>query len=446
MKTRENENPEYRSRYLGRRKFIVYALASGFAGIARSIYAQAAVDRSMGVSAGEARPPRNDTEQNAAGLPSQVSGFVTLFLCGDVMTGRGIDQVLPHPGNPILYERYMKSATGYVELAEEANGPIPKPLDFSYIWGDALAELERRKPDVRIINLETAVTCSNDVEDKAVNYRMHPDNIPCITAANIHCCALANNHVLDWGDSGLAETLKTLKMADIKTAGAGRNIREARSPAIMPISGKGRVLVFSFGAETSGIPWSWAARADKPGVNLLQDFSEETVGDIRDSIAQIKLAGDVAVASIHWGGNWGYEVPHEQRQFAHRLIDEARVDIVHGHSSHHVKGIEVYKGKLILYGCGDFLNDYEGISGHEAYRSDLVLMYFVRTDPLTGKLISLQMCPMQIKRFRLNRASGDDARWLRGVLNREGKKFGTGVELDADDALTLRWISSSSAI
>lgn len=446
MKTHENENAEYMNRHLGRREFIVYALASGLAAIGRANDAQAVTNGGVGVSAHEVGVSLNDSEQYANGLPLQVSPFITLFLCGDVMTGRGIDQVLPHPVNPILHERYMKSATGYVALAEEANGPIPQPVDFSYIWGDALDELERRKPDVRIINLETAVTRSNNVEDKAVNYRMHPDNVPCITAANIHCCALANNHILDWGYSGLAETLKTLKMAEIKTAGAGRNIQEARRPAVMAIPGKGRALVFSFGAETSGIPWSWAARADKPGVNLLQDFSKETAGDIRDSIAQIKLAGDVAVASIHWGGNWGYDVPHEQRQFAHRLIDEARVDIVHGHSSHHVKGIEVYKGKLILYGCGDFLNDYEGISGHEAYRGDLVLMYFARTDPSTGKLISLQMSPMQIKRFRLNRSSDDDARWLRDVLNREGKKFGTWVEMDMDNALRLRWMQSSSAI
>ena len=426
MKT--HENAKYINHQLDRREFIVYALASGFSMMARPIYTQVAT---------------NDTNKNATALTSQGTDLTTLFLCGDVMTGRGIDQVLPHPGNPILYERYMKSATGYVELAEDANGPIPKPVDFSYIWGDALAELERRKPDVRIINLETSITRSNAAEDKPVNYRMHPDNIPCITAANIDCCILANNHVLDWGYPGLAETLKTLKMAEIKTAGAGRNIQEAQAPAIMTIPGKGRVLVFSLGSETSGIPWNWAARADKPGVNLLQDFSEETVRDIRDSIEQVKSAEDIVVASIHWGSNWGYEVPREQREFAYRLIDEAGVDIIHGHSSHHVKGIEVYQGKLILYGCGDFLNDYEGISGHEAYRGDQVLMYFVSMDRLTGKLISLQMTPMQVKRFRLNRTSGDGAIFLRDILNREGKKFGTGVELYADNTLALRWLSSS---
>ena len=216
---------------LERREFLVSALATGFAMIVRPFEAQMSTTHGMTVGGASAE----DREHDASG---QGSGSIMLFLCGDVMTGRGIDQVLPHPGNPVLYERYMKSATGYMELAEEVNGPIPKPVDFSYIWGDALAELERRKPDVRIINLETAITRSDEVENKAVNYRMHPNNIPCITAAGIDCCALANNHVLDWGYAGLAETLKTLRMAGIKMAGAGANIREARAPAVSVVRGK----------------------------------------------------------------------------------------------------------------------------------------------------------------------------------------------------------------
>lgn len=381
---------------------------------------------------------KHSGEKDAIPL-SQILRSTSLFLCGDVMTGRGIDQVLPHPGDPILHERYMKSAVGYVALAEKANGPIPEPVKYSYIWGDALAELERIKPDARIINLETSITRSNDVEDKAVNYRMNPENIPCITVASIDCCTLANNHILDWGYAGLAETLKALKAVHVKTAGAGMNIQEARTPAVLAIPGKGRVLVFSFGSETSGIPWNWAAAADKPGVNLLYDFSSETVRAVGDSIEQVKLTGDIVVASIHWGGNWGYEVPREQQEFAHRLIDEAGIDIVHGHSSHHVKGIEVYKEKLILYGCGDFLNDYEGISGHDDYRGDLALMYFPDIDSLSGKLVGLHMVPMHIKRFRLNRASASDTLWLRDVLSREGMKFGTSVEVNAGDTLMLRW-------
>ena len=365
---------------------------------------------------------------------------ITMFMSGDVMTGRGIDQALPHPSAPLIHEPYMKNANGYLELAEMANGPIPNPIKYSYIWGDVLEELELRDPDLKIINLETSITTSNNYwESKGIHYRMHPENIPIFAIAGIDYCSIANNHILDWGYSGLTETLETLKKAGIKTAGAGNNIREAEAPAVMEVHGKGRVIMFSFGLRSSGIPLNWAAGEHRPGLNLLNDLSNRTVQHIKEKVEKVKQHGDIVVASIHWGGNWGYHVPLEQTKFAHKLIDQADVDIIHGHSSHHVKALEVYKNKLIVYGSGDFLNDYEGISGHEDYRGDLALMYFVSADPLTGKLAQLIMTPMQIKRFRGNRVSRTDALWLRDTLNREGKKFGTLVELNKDNSLTLKW-------
>ena len=381
-----------------------------------------------------------DTGQKAVDNLSKVSNPITIFMCGDVMTGRGIDQVLPHPSDPLIHEPYMKSARGYVEIAEKTNGPIQKPVSFSYIWGDALKELERAAPDVRIINLETSVTKSNDyLKSKEIYYRMHPENIPTIKAAKIDYCSLANNHVLDWGYFGLTETLETLKKANIKSGGAGENLREAEMPAVIEVEGKGRVIVFSYGAETSGIPFSWAALKDKSGVNMLKDLSDKTVRQIKEKVWKVKKQGDIVVASIHWGGNWGFHIPPEQIEFAHMLIDDAGVDIIHGHSSHHVKGIEVYKDKLIIYGCGDFINDYEGIGGYEDFRDDLTLMYFVSIDSSNGKLVRLQMTPMQIKQFKANRASKADSLWLRDTLNREGKEFGTRVELNKDNVLMLQW-------
>ncbi len=358
-------------------------------------------------------------------------------MCGDVMTGRGIDQILPHPGDARIYEDYMTSALGYVRIAGQASGPIPVPVDFSYIWGDALEELQRIAPDCRIINLETAVTKGGRPEAKGINYRMHPDNIPCITAAHVDCCCLANNHVLDWGYDGLLETLDTLEAAGLKYAGAGRNLEEAEAPAVLAAGEKGRVLVFSLGEESGGIPPHWAAEADRPGVNLLPNLSGETVRRVGEKVKAVKRFGDVAVASIHWGGNWGYEIPRGQRDFAHRLIDHAAIDIVHGHSSHHVKGMEVHRGKLVLYGCGDFLNDYEGIGGMEDFRADLGLMYFAWIDPGTGRLADMKMIPISVRRFRVNRASKEGAIWLRDTLNREGIRLGTAVELGEDGVLRL---------
>ena len=355
------------------------------------------------------------------------------------MTGRGIDQVLPHPSDPRIHEPYLKDALGYLRIAEEVSGPIPKPVDFDYIWGDALGELRRRSPDVRIINLETSVTTSDDYwSGKGINYRMHPKNVPCLTVAAVDCCVLANNHVLDWGEAGLEETLATLSAAGIDTAGAGRHRGEASAPAVLEVGGKGRVLVFGVGSGSSGIPWRWGATPQKLGVDLLRDLSRKTVQEIADRIRALKRARDLVIVSIHWGGNWGYDIPEEQRQFAHLLIDQAGVDVVHGHSSHHPKGIEVYRDKLILYGCGDFLNDYEGIGGKEQFRGDLALMYFPTLDAVTGRLQRLLMMPMRIRRFRLNRVSSQDAEWLRDTLDRESRKLGSAVGLSDDGELILQ--------
>lgn len=362
-----------------------------------------------------------------------------LFLCGDVMTGRGIDQILPHPGNPALYERFVRDAREYVRLAERVAGPIPRPVDVASIWGDALGELQRADIDVRIVNLETTITSSDDPwPDKAVHYRMHPQNIVCLTAARIDCCCLANNHVLDWGYAGLAETLQTLDRAGVAHAGAGRDATEAASPAVIEVAGKGRVLVFSLGSTTSGIPRAWSATTSRPGVNLLKDLSGDTARTIARRMRPIKRSGDVIVASIHWGGNWGYDIPNEQIAFAHALVEEG-IDIVHGHSSHHVKALEVYQDRLILYGCGDFLTDYEGISGYETFRSHLSLIYLVTVDATQGQLIEARLVPMQVRQFRLNRASAADASWLCDLLTRLGARFGTRVQAEGDGSMALRW-------
>ena len=361
-----------------------------------------------------------------------------LFLCGDVMTGRGIDQVLAHPAKPQIYESYARSALDYVDLAERTSGAIPRRVGDAYIWGDALAELERRRPDARIVNLETAVTASEEAwPRKGINYRMHPANVGCLKAAAIDCCVLANNHVLDWGFEGLAETLATLRTAGIRTAGAGADLDEALAPAIIDVAGGRRVLVFAYGSESAGVPGEWIAQPKRPGVAVVPDLTAVDAMAIGARVASVKRGGDLAVASIHWGDNWGYEVPGEQRAFARLLINEAGIDIVHGHSSHHPKGVEVYRGRPILYGCGDFLNDYEGIGGRERFRAELGFMYFA-TFAASGMLDDLTLVPTRINRFRVNRARGADVDWLAAMMSRECLRLGSRVERRSDDTFVVR--------
>jgi poly-gamma-glutamate capsule biosynthesis protein CapA/YwtB (metallophosphatase superfamily) len=168
--------------------------------------------------------------------------IIRVFLCGDVMTGRGIDQIMPHPCDPQLYEDWVQSASDYVRLAERVNGKIPTQVAPSYVWGAALEQLNRVRPDASIINLETSITHSDAYIPKGINYRMSPENADCLLVAGIDCCVLGNNHVLDWERTGLLESLATLERLGIKSAGAGRNQAQARAPAVLPIQRKGRAL------------------------------------------------------------------------------------------------------------------------------------------------------------------------------------------------------------
>ena len=365
------------------------------------------------------------------------SGTIRIALCGDVMTGRGIDQILIDPCAPGLHESVVSSAERYVQLAEQKNGRIPRRAPPEYVWGAALAEFQRNRADLRIVNLETSITRSDDWSSKGINYRMSPENADCLSAANIDCCVLANNHILDWGAAGLLDTLDRLKSLGIRWAGAGRNLDEAQSPVIMEIANKGRVIVHAAASHTAGAPESWAAKPDGPGVRLFSEDSDAPSDIVAKSVE--RRAGDIAVVSLHWGSNWGYQVTNAQRRLANALIREAGVSVVHGHSSHHPRGIEIVDGCLIIYGCGDFLNDYEGIPGYEEFRSDLALLYFADIETAQGKVVSLEIVPFRICGFQLMRPGADDVRWLKTLLTWEYDKFGAGVILNDDGHFSVVW-------
>jgi poly-gamma-glutamate capsule biosynthesis protein CapA/YwtB (metallophosphatase superfamily) len=363
--------------------------------------------------------------------------LVTLCLCGDVMLGRGVDQVLPHPGDPALREPHIDDARSYVELAEAVNGPIPRPVGFAWPWGDALSILDAYAQAVRVVNLETAVTTSGAyAPGKAIHYRMNPGNLPCLAVARPDVCVLANNHLLDFGRAGLTETLDTLAAAGLATAGAGRDQDEARRPVAVPLPGGRRVLVFAFGMPSSGVPPDWAAAPDRAGVDFVPEPSPTAAAAITERVRRAKRPGDIAVASLHWGSNWGYFISREQIVFAHALIDGG-VDVVHGHSSHHPRPIEIYRGHLVLYGCGDMIDDYEGIIGYEEYRGDLRLLYLASLDPDSGRLAALRMAPLRIRRLRLRRAAPDDTEWLRTTLDRAGRGLGGRIRSAPDGMLAL---------
>lgn len=361
---------------------------------------------------------------------------VRIVLAGDVMTGRGIDQVLRAPGSPELFEAHARDARDYVALAERVHGPVGRALDGRALWGDALAALERWKPRSLIVNLETAVTASGEPwPGKGIHYRMNPSNVECLTSAGVHVCTLANNHVMDWGDAGLRDTLRSLRLAGLHTAGAGAREADAWAPAVVSIDAPGackgaQLRVLSIAVSSSGVPAEWEATRTRPGVAWLPGLGEEAA--LRAAAAIAGEGPAVKVVSIHWGANWVAQVPQSHRLFARRLIDLGAADIVHGHSAHHPLPVEVYRGRLILHGCGDLINDYEGIRAQEPWRNDVGCLYCAEVaagpDPRNlGRLAALEVVVLQRRRFRLVDADATARAWAWQQLGRHGFDAGTAA-------------------
>lgn len=343
------------------------------------------------------------------------------------MTGRGIDQVQRHRVDPVLYESYMRSATGYVRIAEQASGAIPHPVAPDYVWGDALDLLARLPPQLRIVNLETAITARGSPwPGKGIHYRMHPRNVAVLRAAQVDVAVLANNHVLDWGGEGFDDTLEALRAAGVMVAGAGADAAAASAPASAAVGGR-HVRVFAMAGPDCGVPAEWTAGEHRAGVHRLAALDEATARAEARRIRATAGEGDIVVVSVHWGSNWGHAVPDAHRRFARTLIEHGGVDVVHGHSSHHPRGMEVHEGRLILYGAGDLINDYEGIGGNEAFRPQLVALYLpeLRAD---GSLDRLWVVPLRLARFRLNAANEEELSWMQRTLARESR----GVRVGAD--------------
>ncbi|WP_281880951.1 CapA family protein [Nocardia sputorum] len=352
-------------------------------------------------------------------------GMPTVLLGGDVMLGRGVDQILPHPGDPRLRERYVNDARTYVELAERTYGEFTHPVGYRHLWGDVLPILAQIAPEVRLLNLETSITAGGVFAPaKGIHYRMHPDNVPALTAIAPVVCALANNHVLDFGIAGLADTLAALDAAHIDRAGAGSDLAAARAPATVELADGRRVVIVSVAAGSSGVPESWSARRKRPGLWRV-GYSPDAAAaeDVAAEVAAHKRDNDIGIVSVHWGPNWGYEVARTETRFAHRLI-EAGVDVVHGHSAHHPRPIEIYRGKPILYGCGDVIDDYEGIRGHERYHADLHPLYLVSLEPGSAEV---RLIPLRVRHMRLEWAPRSESRWLCEKIQDISRGFGTLV-------------------
>jgi poly-gamma-glutamate synthesis protein (capsule biosynthesis protein) len=234
---------------------------------------------------------------------------------------------------------------GDVMIGRSVNKKISQE-GYSYPWGNVLPYL--RKPGVNIINLEAALTGSSRQVPKVFNFKADPNKVITLREAHIQAVNIANNHILDFDEEGLLETIRILDRAGIQHAGAGRTLAEARKPAVIKCNG----LKIGLIGCTDNEP-GWKSNGH-PGVYYvgMQDTAE-----LENDIKKLRKEVDFIILSAHVGPNMVESPDKEKIEFAHQLIDLG-VDIIHGHSAHIFQGIELYNNGLIIYDWGDFMDFY----------------------------------------------------------------------------------------
>jgi poly-gamma-glutamate capsule biosynthesis protein CapA/YwtB (metallophosphatase superfamily) len=307
----------------------------------------------------------------------------TLALTGDVMLGRGVNETL-HRVRP-----------------EEP-------------WGDALPLL--LSADLRIINLECAITEYQQPwsrTPKVFHFRADPPAVEVLRAARVDACSLANNHTLDFEEHGLLDTLAYLEAAGILTSGAGPDGEQAARPVLLE---DGVALV----AFTDNEP-SFAAGLDKPGTNYLPVSTEPRVlRRVEEAVREAREAGaETIVFSNHWGPNMVLRPPEAFRRFARAVVDLG-ADVYYGHSAHVFQGVEVYRGKPILYDTGDFIDDY---AVDPDLRNDHSFLFRVSVDG--GELRRLELFPVVLRYARVELAGGDEREEILGLMQDLSAEMGT---------------------
>ncbi len=318
-------------------------------------------------------------------------GFV-----GDAMLGRSVD------------ERWAGS---------ESAGSTRDPAG---VWGTTLPAL--RGLDGLVVNLECALSTRGErTPNRGYYFRADPAwAVPALEAAGTSFASLANNHLLDFGPTALADTVDHLADAGIAATGAGRDRAAAFEPAVAS-AGDLDVGVVALTDQSR----SYRADSDSAGTAWLRLDPErpetrERVGAMLESV--YRRDPDLVVASLHWGPNWEVRPSATQRRFARWLVDRG-VDVVHGHSAHVLQGIEVYQGRPILYDLGDYVDDYvvkEGLHNDRSARVELAVE--------DGRLDRLRVAPVEIVDERVRRASGDVAAWVRERVRTLSAEFGTTVK------------------
>lgn len=267
---------------------------------------------------------------------------------------------------------------------------------YAYVWGDTLDIF--RNADLSLVNLECVISSIGNEwrkTPKLFHFRANPDAIQVLKNATIDYVALANNHTLDYGYDALEEMLQLLAENKISYSGAGRNLKEAMAVSVLNANDI-RVGVTALTDNQA----EWEASDNSAGVNYIPLSMKGAYSDrLKGCISSARMSSDIIIVSAHVGPHFRESPSAEYVDFAHQIIDLG-ADIYWGHSNHTPQGIEIYKGKPIMYDCGDFIDDYAIDRYH---RNDLSFLFQLNLEK--GMMKEIELVPTKIYDFHANTTS-----------------------------------------
>jgi poly-gamma-glutamate capsule biosynthesis protein CapA/YwtB (metallophosphatase superfamily) len=317
----------------------------------------------------------------------------------------------PTPAPAAIVE-FRLAAVGDVMLGGTAT---PQLRQFGYDYPFEYVRPLLHQAQIVFGNLEGPLTDrGTPVPHKQYVFRSPPEKVaPALARAGFNVMSLANNHSMDYGVAGLADTRAALQGNGIAPVGAGNDLAEARAPVYMKAGG----ATVAFLAYSLTFPEEFWAAPGRPGTA----FGHEAA--VRADVAAARRKADVVIVSFHWGQEGATELRDYQVQLAHAAI-EAGAAVVLGHHPHVLQAVEHYQGGVILYSLGNFVF---GSYSKTATRSVIALLTF-----RNGQVRELQLVPIDVNNvevvFQPRPLHGQEAARALAVIERLSRERGTTLE------------------
>jgi poly-gamma-glutamate capsule biosynthesis protein CapA/YwtB (metallophosphatase superfamily) len=275
---------------------------------------------------------------------------IKLTFLGDMMFGR---------------YNYDENISSFADELNYAKSKKFSPVAMRSFYG-SIYDYINDNSDIVCGNLQTCITNKTGRTKKTFNYRLDPEYSKILKFNSRQVYNLANNHIMDYGKNGIIETINELDNLDINHVGAGINKLQSEEPVIIDIDD---CRIGFLGATDQML--SWEAGSEKAGINILDyNDSEHTITQIKN----LRKKCDVVVLNLHWGENWNSQPNEDQVKFSDQAFD-AGANIIIGTSSHFPHNLRIKdKNKIIIYGLGDFIDDY---ALNKYYRNDIGIVLHI---------------------------------------------------------------------